>query len=262
MKLGKRIRASWWVAVAALLLLAPFAFSQNSVDLTLLNGGNYTMDGIYVGPYNALQTSNGQSQSVQIICDDFSHEVTTNESWAANVTSVATLNSNNVGGLAWGGASGSGGSYVGISGTVLQGYTAMAYLAAEMLPLSSNPANAQQVGYLAYALWAIFQPTQVENWLLSQGTKQSVVNQIMSMANGALTLAVNGSISASQFSGWEILSPTCYAQGNCNPGTPQEFFEYVPEGGTALMYLLLGGLTCFGTMFLKSRRRRAISEVV
>ena len=36
----------------------------------------------------------------------------------------------------------------------------------------------------------------------------------------------------------------------------QEFLQYVPEGGAAWMYLLLGGITCFGAMFY-SRRQQA-----
>jgi hypothetical protein len=258
-KLSKRITNSWLVGAALLLFLVPFAFSQDSVQLTLENGGNYTMDGIYVGPYTASQL--GQSQSVSIICDDFSHEVTQNETWTASVTSVSTLTNNNLGNLQWGNQAGSGGSLINVSGTVLQGYTAMVYLAAQMLPLSSNPANAQTIGYMAYAIWAIFDASGVQSWLQQQGDS-GAWSKIEWYANNALSLAVGNKISASQYTGWEILTPTCLAQGNCGSGQPQEFMEYVPEGGTALMYLLLGGVCCFGTMFLKSRRRRAVSEVL
>jgi hypothetical protein len=34
----------------------------------------------------------------------------------------------------------------------------------------------------------------------------------------------------------------------------------VPEGGTALMYLLLAGLSCLGAMILRSRRQASIPE--
>jgi hypothetical protein len=43
--------------------------------------------------------------------------------------------------------------------------------------------------------------------------------------------------------------------GNDYPGTFT--ISQVPEGGAALMYLLLGGGACFGAMFLVSRRRLA-----
>jgi len=40
----------------------------------------------------------------------------------------------------------------------------------------------------------------------------------------------------------------------CNPHGPNKCAA-VPEGGSPLMYLLLGGLTCFGAMVLRSRRQ-------
>jgi hypothetical protein len=260
--LSKKVRASWWVGVAALLLLAPFAFSQDSVDLTLINGGNDTMDGIYVGPYNAAQSSNGQpAQNVQIICDDFEHQVSPGESWTATVTSVSSLGSNPQG-LTWSNTSAGGSALFGnnnnLTFSTQQGYYAMAYLASQMLPLSGNQANAQQVGYLAYAIWAVFDASAVKSWL---GANSNAWAQVQILAENALD-GKDGVFSASEFAGWEILTPNCSTHGSCMQGQPQEFLEFVPEGGTALMYLLLGGLTCFGTMFLKSRRRRAISEVV
>jgi hypothetical protein len=38
---------------------------------------------------------------------------------------------------------------------------------------------------------------------------------------------------------------------------PHEKCAAVPEGGSALMYLLLASLTCFGAMVLRSRRQSA-----
>lgn len=249
----KRIRASWWVVLAALLLCTPFAFSQ-TVDLYLNDGGNNTMDGVYVGPYDATQSnSNNQNpQSVQIICDDFSHDVVPGESWQATVTSVSSLNTGNVSGLMWGsGTLLSGGTG---AANVLQGYFAMAYLASQMLPLSGNPANNQMVGYMAYAIWAIFQGAQVEAWL--GGPTSQAWMTVQKMALSALGMT----FTPGQFAGWELLTPIAGSQNPFSQGTPQEYFEYVPEGGTALMYLLLAGFACFGTMYFKSRRRA--SEIV
>lgn len=251
----KRIRASWWVVLAALLLSTPFAFSQ-TVDLYLNDGGNNVMDGVYVGPYDATQSnSNNQNpQGVQIICDDFSHDVVPGESWQASVTSVSSLSANTItnSGLMW--ANGTllnGGTG---AQNVFQGYMAMAYLASQMLPLSGNPANNQTVGYMAYAIWAIFQGAQVEAWL--GGPTSQAWLTVQKMALNALGMT----FSAGQFAGWELLTPIAGSQNPFSQGTPQEYFEYVPEGGTALMYLLLASFACFGTMFLKSRRRA--SQVV
>lgn len=256
-ELNRKNRASWWVFLIVLLGLAPFAFSQQTVNLTLVDGGSNTMGGIYVGPYDATQ--NGQP--VQIICDDFQHEVSAGESWSATVTSVSNL-TNSTSGLVWSGHSAGGtdlfgSGYIGTTSfSTLQGYDAMAYLASEMLPLSGNKANATEVGYMAYAIWAIFDAGAVQTWLNNHG-EGSIWGQVQSLAEGAL----KGTYTQSQFAGWEILTPMCSAPNSCPNGPPQEFFEYVPEGGSALMYLLLAGLSCFAAMFL-SRRRRATSEVV
>jgi hypothetical protein len=241
-----------WFCLIALVCLAPLAFSQ-TVNLTLDNGGPYVMDGIYVGPYNATQNN---TQPVQIICDDFAHEVTASESWTATVTQVSNLASNGTAGLTWANTLAGGSALFGANTTfsTLQGYYAMAYLASEMLPLSSNPANATQIGYLAYAIWAVFDASAVKAWL---GANSTAWAQVQLLAQNAL----NGVYSAGQFAGWEILTPNCSGAGSCNLGQPQEFFEYVPEGGTTLMYLLLAGFCCFGTMFLRSRRQRATSVV-
>lgn len=48
--------------------------------------------------------------------------------------------------------------------------------------------------------------------------------------------------------GWE----TVYTPGG--PGTSREYDIYVPEGGAALMYLLLAGVFCGGAGFLASNR--------
>jgi len=266
--LSNRVRASWWVGAVAVLLLTPLAFSQNSVSITLDNGGPYSMGGLSVGPFNATQSvNNGPQQSVQIICDDFRHNVQRNESWTANITSVTSL-TNATTGLAWSGYNAGGSALFGFgykgneTFTALQGYLAMAYLASEMLPLSGNKGNATEVGYMAYAIWAIFDASAVKSWLNGHGAG-NIWSQVQSLAEGALALAYNKNITQSQFAGWEILTPDCSKHGSCPLGTPQEFFEYVPvpEGGTAVMYLLLAGFACFGTMYFKSRRRHASGVV-
>ena len=240
--MNKRVLAFSAATLMALLCLGSFAFGQ-SVNLTLVDGGNYTMDGIYVGPYNATQNN----QPVQIICDDFEHEVSPGQSWSATVTSVSSL-TNSTTGLVWSGASAGGALLGGTTYSMVQGYYAMAFLDTEMLALSGNKANAAQIGYLAYAVWAVFDSGAVYTWLKNHNDL-SAWSIVESLAQGALA----GKYSAGQFAGWEILTPICPGQG-CSNGPPQEFFEFVPEGGSALMYLLLAGTVCFGTMWMRSRR--------
>jgi len=249
--MSKRIRASWWVGIAAVLLLAPLAaFSQNQVSLELLDGGNNgSMGGVYVGPYDA--SVNQSKQSTQIICDDFEHEVTPGESWTATVTSVSSLATNGTAGLNWGSTL-AGADLGGAMFSSLQGYYAMAELATQLLTANSN-----QASYLAYAIWAVFDGNAVQSWIGSHGGfPPGFWAAVQSMALTAL----QGSYNSSTFAGWEILTAVSGTQSAGN-GPPQEFFVFVPEGGTALMYLLLAGFACFGTMYFKSRRRHATSLV-
>jgi hypothetical protein len=239
--LNRKFQAPWLIAFVAFVCFAPLAFGQNSVNLTLIDGGSYTMGGIYVGPYDAVQNN----QPAQIICDDFQHEVSPGQSWSATVTSFSSL-TNSTTGLVWSGDTAGGSMLGGTVYSLLQGYDAMAYLDSEM-SLSSNK-NSTQMGYLAYAVWAVFDSGAVYNWLKSQGDL-SIWATVQSLAEGAL----KGTYTAGQFAGWEILTPICPGQG-CSNGPPQEFLEYVPEGGSAPTYLLLAGFACFGAMFSRSRR--------
>src|SRR5579872_1419396 len=153
LKMIKRSQVRWWGgAILLMLCFVPLAFSQ-TVQLTLNDGGSYTMDGVYVGPYNFTETQNNQSSSAQLICDDFRDEVYPGESWTANVTSFSSINSNSTGLMFYNFTAGSS-SLFGITGNFLQGYEAMAYLASQMLPLTGNSANATTIGYMAYAIWA------------------------------------------------------------------------------------------------------------
>jgi hypothetical protein len=223
-----------WLAVAAVALsIAPCAFGQGQVNINLTSAGNNVMDGVYVGPYTA--TVNGTS--TQIICDDFSDESYVGESWTANVTTLSNLN-----GTKWGGMA-----------NATQLYDEAAWLATQMLSKTYS-GNPTQVGYLAYALWATFQPSQVENWL---------------GANSAAWLAVEGWLSSAagqhftpgEFSNFFLYTPntnypiTCSGQ-SCANTPPQEFFGFLsaPEGGSTLMYILLATLVCAGAIWLRSRR--------
>jgi hypothetical protein len=238
---------SWWLAaVAALLCLAALsALGQNTVDLTVLpEGSDPTMAGLYVGTYNASQ--NGQPE--QILSDDFGSSVKPGDSWIADVTSLSSL-TNNTKGLEFSGDI-AGGLLLGGFYSTVQGYDAMAYLDNEILGLESNTTkNATQIGYLNYAVWAIFDPSQVYNYLKANHDL-AIWTQVQSLAEGAL----KGTYTANEFAGWEIV--TVCGTKNCK-ADPEEFLEKnmtAPEGGSALVYLLVAGIACLGAMRFRSRR--------
>jgi hypothetical protein len=220
-----------WLAVIAILAVGPSAFGQQ-VNITLTSAGNNVMNGVYVGPYNA--TINGAS--TQIICDDFGDNSYNNESWTANVTTISNLN-----GTKWG------------NNPSL--YDEAAYFAVQMMGLESNPTqNAQTIGYLSYVIWALFDKTDVYNWLSAQGAAgMNTWNAIQSYLSNAGNYA-NFTPPANLV----ILTPnsnypiTC-SGGPCPTAPPQEFIAFmpVPEGGSALMYLVFAGLACGAAILLR-----------
>ena len=210
----------WWgVAALALLCFVPCAFANSS--LTMTGAGNNVMAGVYVGPYYA--TVNGVANT-QVICDDFADESYIGHSWNFTGNNFSTLGS-----ALW--------------GNQTANYEAAAWLTLKMLSLNGNPNNATQVGYISYAIWSLFDKNALNG--LSQ-TQLAGVNNWLGMVPSNLT--------PGQFANFVILTPQgcTNGPGSC-PG--QEFLMTVPEGGTAAMYLLLAGLSCFGAMLFRRRRQ-------
>jgi hypothetical protein len=227
-------RNLWLVLGAVLLCFAPCALGQGQVNITLTSAGNNVMDGVYVGPYNA--TVNGTP--TQIICDDFVDDSYVGESWTANVTTLSNLN-----GTKWGGMA-----------NATQLYNEAAWLATQMLsPAYSG--NATQVGYLAYALWAVFQPSAVENWLGANSAAWQAVQAWLNSAGAQ-------HFTAGEFANFFLYTPdlndpiTCNG-AKCLTAPPQEFFGFLstPDGGSTLLYVLITMLACLGAVWLHSRRQ-------
>lgn len=237
-----QVRRNLWLAMGAFLLcFAPLAVGQGTVNIDLTSAGNNVMDGVYVGPYSA--TVNGTS--TQIICDDFVDDSYVGESWTANVTTLSNLN-----GTKWGSMA---------NATTL--YDEAAWLATQMLSptYSGNPT---QVGYLAYALWAVFQPTAVENWLGANSAAWQAVQ-------GWLNCAGAQQFTAGEFANFFLYTPNFNYPITCNGVScptvpPQEFFGFIsaPEGGSTLVYLLFTTLACIGAIWLRARQRTAARVTV
>jgi hypothetical protein len=210
----------WWGVVAlALLCFAPCAFANS--NLTMTGAGNNVMGGVYVGPYYA--TVNGVANTL-VICDDFADDSVIGHSWNFTANNFSTLGS-----ALW--------------GNQTKNYEAAAWLTLQMLSLKGNPNNATQVGYLSYAIWSLFD--------------KSALNGLNSIQLAGVNIwlgKVPSNLTPGQFANVVLLTPQGCANGpgSC-PG--QEFFQVMPEGGSAAMYLLLAGLTCFGAM--RFRRRQA-----
>lgn len=254
----KAVQFTCLAAIAAI-CLATAAVAQTSVTLTGVAGQSY--DGIYVSPYYA---SVGGGASTPVICDDFADESYVNSTWNASVTSFSNVNSSNT---SWG-----------LAGANTALYGAVGYLT--NLVLSAAPGTTTQI-IDTFALWAVFDPKGVEQYLASHPvtsgplTTAALCSDIFgtsgctsstAVAGGLLYTAENSGFTAGQFN-LVVISPDitgttklCTAEsGNC---PAQEFIGLsVPEGGTTAAYLLLAGSCCLGAIFLRSRRRVAFRTV-
>jgi hypothetical protein len=239
------------LAIMVAMYCLPQAFAQ---DLQISNPpSNNILDGIYVGSYTATNLATGGS--VQITCDDFAD----NSNY--NPATYTTNTFSSLGNTLWG-------SYLLGQGDSLAQVTSL-YDDVAWLTLAMLKQTGTEQGYYSFAIWAIFSPNAVANWLTLYGDS-AACNAVFGSgswsmwgctantsknSNGLVALAENNSAGVNT-SNIVILTPQGCKNG---PGTcpEQEFLEVVAEGGSSALYLLLAGITCFGAMFLHSRRNVA-----
>ena len=167
-----RVPRALWV-LAALLLSTPFAKADSTtMQFTGVNGAN---NGVYyVSPYaGTMNYGTSSAQSVVLFCDDINNEVSFNQVWTANVTSLA---SGNFTSTRYGNASVNTG--LGTSAAVL--YQEAAWLVTQF---SSHPGDYVN---LQYALWNLMSPnnpnagsyqnSDVESWLQMAGLYYATIN--------------------------------------------------------------------------------------
>ena len=251
----KKAVQTFYLAVLAVICLAASAFAQTQVTLTGPPPG-YVYDGIYMSPYYATV---GGSTNVPVICDDFGDNSWPNSTWNATTTSFSSINGSNT---SWG-----------VAGANTSLYGAVGYLVGQVL---SAPSGSLQQIVDSFELWAIFDPSGVQQYLATTNagagaliSTSALCSEIFGSCTAAAALNPGGllgaleseNLSASTFSNLVVLSPTsgsalCAAgQDKCSA---QEFiYVSVAEGGAALAYLLLAGLFCFGAMYVKSRQQVA-----
>lgn len=234
------------IGLAALLFALPalgqsngstFTVTFSSTDNSIIVG-----DG-YADPYNGTVSYNGSivNSNGLIICDDYSHNITNGQTWSATGMQASTLTDSNVGNTRFG------------SAINLIGYAEVASLVTQML----GTTNKQQQADLSAAIW----------WITTGGTKSGTgtysFNGITLNTNAAslLTAVLNtGSTAllaalAKDTNLW-ILTP---ADGSS--ASPQEMWMSVPEGGAALLYLLLAGGCCFGAITFSARKGCATQKL-
>jgi hypothetical protein len=228
------MKKSTLVAIAAIALFVPSVLGQNT-NMSF-NGGyqgsNWTYGsetvgtGFYDGTINGVAVGPGQPGGPGMICDDFKDNIYAGETWTANAMNAGSLTASNIGQTLFGAALG------------VSGYQQVAYLVYQMF--TTNPSAATQAAY-SEAIWA----------LTGSGVDPSKLTGLaLTLYNGVK--AGGETLTSSQLASLWIYTPN--PQG---PGEAQEMWGMVPvpEGGATMAYLFLAGLTCFGGIFLRSRRK-------
>jgi len=215
------------------------AFGQIPVQVTLNGPGTALPVTIgtnqeYAGVYSG-SASNGTTftSNPGLICDDFTGQVNPPQTWNALAYQVSTITSATLPHLLYGGALPDP-PYPNIG---LSGYAALADLVQQSFN-SNDPTLQADIGE---AIWSITDP--------------AIAGQISANASAlrAAALAFGASENFSQFTNLWIFVPNPLTADYAS--NKQEMWGRVPEGGSALMYLLLAGLFCFGAVYLNSRNR-------
>jgi hypothetical protein len=243
------------LAASVVLLTGLSAFGQTDVTVQYTGGysttwGNNSGDfgaGIYTGDIGLGWNSNSLSPSPDIICDDFNDEITSGEKWNATAVQASSLANGNVSGLLFGGNY-TGSGYGNISVT---GYAEVATLVSMMFSGGTSYGSITGItqAELSSAIWDITlggTPTSLQGL---DNTAKLLVAAVES-AFGTNTSAAEAYL-ATLTNLW-ILTPNPTGKS----GEAQEMWtEYLsaPEGGAALMYLLLATLFCGWAFCLRNR---------
>ena len=231
------------VGAAALSLAVP-AFGQNAMKLTGANdgisydpvSGGSAYGGLYQGTINGIATN--------IICDDAEDTISVGLAWKATAMN-ATQIANNLGSTMFDGTIG------------VIGYAEVATLVEDVF---NNATTQGDRDALSSAIWAITYNhgtlglsgealTYYTNVTGKFGSNASAAAIALGQDGNLWLLTPSPNHSSQEF--WVSTGPN--GTPNYNPLSLR-----VPEGGSALLYLLLAGLTCFGTMRFRSKKEFGI----
>lgn len=247
------IRRFWPALLLAVCCVSPYALGQK-VGVNIYSAGNDARDGIYMSPYYATLSNGSSSSNFTIICDDFKDNSYLNTPFTGNLTSFSSISSN-LGSTLWGS-----------QGFV--NYEEAAWLTEGLLNIMSQPTvdkNAE--AYYSFAMWAVMDPSDVLNWLKSnadwaacQAVFGNNCTSYTQLGTSSLLYQAEHQYGSGNYSNLALLTPLVNVNGTLVPCTSagscpaQEFFVQVAEGGAAALYLLLAAVTCFGAMYIRSRR--------
>lgn len=255
-------------AAALLICCGTGVFAQT---LTLLNPPNtgYTEGGVYTSPYNI--SVNGTP--TQLICDDFTTDISIGESWDTAATTITTIDSATVAGLKFDSPTYNG-DILGGTGDVIQDYAIAAVLANELLALPNT--DTADAGALSFALWDVFDSALLGSSYASMSDPYGLISSVqwnaaftdltnaITEVDGVITGgSADGSLSSAELmSGGSvnlnslgINSLTAYTPSP-DAGVAQEFLSVsAPEASTPV--LLAVDLLGFFALLRFLRRKQA-----
>jgi len=206
-----------------------------TMHLTQPPGGN-TLYNIYLSPYAA--TIDGATQSVPVICDDFTDDTYIDEKWSATVYD---------GGADLSGTRMAQKNPLWSSEELNQAYDAAAYLAVQLL---QSGVNGPDQGYLSFAIWDIFADGAVHDFF---GNTQ-YYSDVNGIARSALTNATPGERSILTIYSPNVgQAPTC-GTGACPTAPPQEFLVVRTPEASIPAYLGINLLGLLAVLLLVRRR--------
>lgn len=215
-----------------------FAQSQVTVKYTGKYSTTWTQGfTVYeAGIYGASIT--GQPGATGMICDDFRDDTTSGETWTAKAYNVSTLvSSGNLSNTLFG-------KTIGVTG-----YAEVATLVSLMFGGGTTYGTVKNItqSQLASAIWDITTP----------GGLSGLSANALALVN-AVTAAFKNNTSAATSYLASLKNLWILTPANLGPGEPQEMWTEnlsMPEGGAALMYLLLATLFCGWMFFLRNQER-------
>jgi hypothetical protein len=236
-----------FIGSAALCLALP-AFGQSGpyTGPALTNGESVTVQ--YTGNYSTTWGNDGagiysgtvNGSNAGIICDDFKDEITNGQHWSADAYQASSLTTANIGETLFGKTIG------------LDGYAEVATLAGMMFSGSTTYGSVTGItqAEISSAIWDI----TTSGGVLGLDSKATSLVTALKTALGTDN-STQAEAYLGQYSDLWILTPNPNNGSGNEPGQEMWTKECVPEGGTALLYLLLAGASCFGAMLFSSRNR-------
>jgi hypothetical protein len=237
------------MTVGVVISLALPAWGQVTVTMSANATGTGTWESpegdVYTGVYTGT-TSGLPGANPGVVCDDFQDNTYSSETWTATALNAGSLTTSNI-------------DYTDFGKTIgLQGYAEVATLVSYMFSGTSGYTPTELSSAIWYITTAGNASLDAQLWGDMDQTAKNLVTTLQGTIGGLSNTAAQALLS--QFSNLWILTPVAGSENPSGDGTPQEMWVSAPEGGAAILYLLLAGITCFGAMY-RSRRRQAVGRL-